>query len=73
MNLWRDKFWDLFHIFIAQQQFHNELMLLITYDKDIGIKRKYDGFINAKQEELQRRRQAVDAIVGTLPKDERVS
>jgi len=69
-NSWRDRYWDLFHIFKAQEVYLDQLMLMITYDKDIGIKRRYDGFIKAKQEEQQKRRDAVDALTLGLPQGE---
>ena len=69
-NQWKDRYWDLFHIFKAQEVFLDQIMLMITYDKDIGIKRKYDGFIQSKQEEMQKRRNQVDALVLNLPQGE---
>jgi len=33
-NKWRDSFWKLFHILKKDEQFFNELMLLIAYDAD---------------------------------------
>lgn len=70
MNKWRDRYWDLFHIFKAQEVFLDQIMLMISYDKDIGIKRKYDGFIKSKQEEQRKIRQAIDELTLGLPQGE---
>ena len=70
MNPWRDRFWDLFHLLKAEEVFVDQLLLLVDYDKDLNVKRKYDGFINGKQEERKRRRDAIDTLVLGLPQGE---
>lgn len=66
---WRDSFWSLFHILKKDEQFFNELMLLIEYDADT-CKRKYSGFINSKKEEHNQLRRAIDELVLGLPEGE---
>ena len=69
-NPWRDRFWDLFHIFKAQEVYIDHIMLLIDADNSINFKRKYDGFIIDKKQEQQKRRDQIDALVLGLPQGE---